>query len=200
MTLRLWEEMHTALLKFLTQETDTSTRVSAAPAADAAAGDEGDEGTARASPFSLATVLRFTWATHSNWPEIARKVTNVIMAGDLLHTTLHISLQYLIAQGEVELAAPFNEREYADVGESERIAMLEFLFNEFMTKSVSFRKFLDESAATLEELRKEKWQEIMAERQAKKKEKEEAAQPQPTAAASSPIEEQLLDRKAAAVC
>lgn len=67
-----------------------------------------------------------------------------------------------------------------------------------MTKSVAFRKYLDEGAAKLEELRKEKWQEIMADRQAKKKEKEEAAQSAPAAEEPEP-EPEPLDRKAAAV-
>lgn len=80
---------------------------------------------------------------------------------------------------------------------ADKIALLEFLCNEFMTKSVAFRKYLDENSNKLEELRKEKWQETLADRQAKKKGKEEGDKP-------APVEEPdaadaVLDRKAAAV-
>lgn len=80
---------------------------------------------------------------------------------------------------------------------ADKIALLEFLCNEFMTKSVAFRKYLDENSNKLEELRKEKWQETLADRQAKKKGKEESDKP-------APVEEPdaadaVFDRKAAAV-
>lgn len=65
------------LLKFLTQETDTTATTAPAAAAALAEGDEGvDNEPARGAsktPFSLVTVLRFTWASSRNWPEIARK-------------------------------------------------------------------------------------------------------------------------------
>ena len=107
------------------------------------------------------------------------------------------SAQYLLAQKETELAGAFGAKEYASVSNADKIALLEFLCNEFMTKSVAFRKYLDENSNKLEELRKEKWQETLADRQAKKKGKEESDKP-------APVEEPdaadaVFDRKAAAV-
>lgn len=55
--------LHITLLKYLTEETDT-TADDAPPAAE-------DE---RASPFTLAALLRVTSPTDQNWTELARKV------------------------------------------------------------------------------------------------------------------------------
>lgn len=55
---------------------------------------------------------------------------------------LTLPLQYILAQNDTsmkEVVQQLGEKEYPDIDLRHRVALLEYLCNEFMTKSVAFR-------------------------------------------------------------